>query len=556
MKTQTIKLVFAPLLLAIAICMAGCKKEQYTPGTTADVNMVGYFRNHLDSFSLFQQILDKTGNTDFLNAYGRYTCFAPTNSGVRIWLSSIGAASVDVADMDKMKDMVRFHLLNDTITTGAFTDGKLPVPTMYGQYLITGVAFGNDVSSYTVNRQANLLQSNIRVGNGIIHVIDHVLQLAELTLAKKLEADPNYSIFVQAMKETGYYDTLNKLDADTSKRFMTLFAESNKVLADSGITTFAQLKAKYSRTGNTTLATDSLHVYMAYHILGSLQFLGDIISQSAQVTKQPQEVVSVKLIDQNVVLNEDVFNGIFEKGVTLNRATSDNAASNGVWHTAGAHFMVKFRKPTAVYWDVCTFPEIMNQAAYYKKQSLSFAKPTQEARPIASIDWEVKLASASINYSYGTGSTLQQSSCNSDALEFNFGLPNRAGWMDLKTPAVIKGRYKVWVCYSAVNGIVANVYVNGTLMQRTVNFGEYKASGTDNERESIGWKRYTSSIVSTRPSARLVGIIDIATTGIQTVRFTGISGTGLCYLDMIHFIPVDDPQYLPRFDPNGLPVYL
>ena len=556
MKTFNIKIVVASLL-AIIISVAGCKKDNFTSGTTADVNIVGYLRNHSDSFSLFQQILDRTEYTPFLNAYGRYTCFAPTNSGVQSWLTSIGAANVNAVDINKLKDMARFHILNDTLTTSSFRDGKLPVPTMFGQYLITGVTVLGDVSSYTVNRQAKVVQSNIKTGNGILHVIDHVLQLADLTIAKQLEANPNYSIFVQAMKETGYYDTLNTINADTSKRFVTVIAESNQALADSGFTSYAQLKAKYSKTSSPKQVDDSLHIYMAYHILPSLQFLGDIITQSAQATVQPQEVISIKLINQDVVINEDVFNGILEKGITINRAKSDNAAANGVWHDAGAHFIAKFRKPTALYWDVCTFPEITNQAAYYKKQSLVFAKPSQEARPIASIDWEYKAASSSVTYNYGTGGTINQSDCNFDILQFAFGPTARSTWMDFKTPPIVKGRYKVWICYPAVNSCTVNVLVNGTLMQRQVNFGETKPAGTDAQLESIGWKRYNANTVSYRPAGRLVGIIDILTTGTQVVRFTGVTGStnAALYLDMIHFIPVNDPQYLPRFGTDGLPVY-
>ena len=547
MKMHMLKVVFASLFFTMILASTGCKKEQYSSGTTADVNIVGYLRKHLDSFSLFQQILDRTENTSFLNAYGSYTCFAPTNSGVKTWLAAIGAASVEAADINKLKDMVRFHLLNDTITTGSFQDGKLAVPTMYGQYLVTGVVFNNENSSYIVNRQAKILQSNIKVGNGIIHSIDQVLKVAELTIAQQLEANPKYSIFVQALKETGYYTMLNTVDADTAKRFMTVFAESNQVLMDSGFANYAQLKARYSKTGNPALVTDSLHIYMAYHILGSLQFLGDIIARSAQATLQPQEVVSVKLIKEDVVLNEDEFNGILEKGITINRSSSDNAASNGVWHNPGAHFMVKFRKPAALYWDVCTFPEIVNQPAFYKKQSLSFSKPSQEARPIASIDWEYKTASGSLSYSYGTGGTIYQSVANFDLLLFGFGTPNRSSWMDFTTPVIIKGRYKVWICYPAVNATTVNVYVN---------FGETKPGGTDSELESIGWKRYAANTTSTRPAGRLVGMIDIPTTGNQTVRFTALSGTNASlYLDMIHFIPMDEHQYIPRFDTNGLPVY-
>src|SRR5690606_29871196 len=143
---------------------------------------------------------------------------------------------------------------------------------MYGQYLITGVDFVNGVSSYTVNRQASIVQSNVRVGNGIIHIIDRMLTPAAKTIAQEIEANSDYSVFTQAMKETGYYDLLNKVDADTSKRWMTVIAESNQALSDSGYASYAALKAKYSQTGNPANPNDSLHMYMAYHIMNGLYF--------------------------------------------------------------------------------------------------------------------------------------------------------------------------------------------------------------------------------------------------------------------------------------------
>lgn len=153
-----------PLLYVIATCWlvlsvlnSGCKKLDFKSTTTEDVNIVGYLDKNLDSFSLFRKILDRTETSAFLNAYGSYTCFAPTNGGVNAWLAKKGAASVENADLELLKELVRFHLLTDTITTGAFTDGKLPVPTMQGQFLITGVSSEDGISGYSVNRQARLL---------------------------------------------------------------------------------------------------------------------------------------------------------------------------------------------------------------------------------------------------------------------------------------------------------------------------------------------------------------------------------------------------------------
>ena len=296
--------IFSALLAA---CFIGsCKKPDIRLNTTDDVNIASYLAKNSDSFSLWKEILDRTETSSFLDAYGSYTVFAPTNAGVTRWLSANSIPNVAGADINVLKEIVKFHILEDTITTPSFTDGKLQVATMHGQFLITGASNNGSSTSYTVNRQASITQSNIRTGNGFIHAINNVLAPAKLTIAKQLEADPNYSIFVHAMKETGYFDILNTVDPDPGKRWKTVLAESNQALADSGIATYAALKAKYSKTGNPATPEDSLNIYVAYHIVNSIQFLGDIITLPSHLTLQPQEVISTQLINNEVLVNEDI----------------------------------------------------------------------------------------------------------------------------------------------------------------------------------------------------------------------------------------------------------
>jgi len=551
-------------LILGSVYISGCKKVNIVTNTTEDVNIVGYLDKRPDSFSLFRQILERTGTASFLNAYGAYTCFAPTNSGVTAYLQKIGAASVEAADLNTLKDMVRLHLLEDTIYTNSFTDGKLPVITMYGQYLVTAVTNKGGVSSYIINRQALVEESNIRVGNGIIHVIDNVLLPAVKTTSQQLEEKPEYSIFVQAMKATGFFDKLNTVDPDTSKKWFTVFAESNQALADSGITSFDILKAKYSQTGNPMNANDSLHMYVAYHITQGLKFLGDIISVSTHETLLPQEVVSVKLIDQEVILNQDVFNGVLEIGVKLTRDKSDNASTNGVWHAAAAHFMVKYRKPTALYWDVSSFDEIMKLPAYYRRANYGFNRPTEADQPIKDHywGWGALAGTNTLTYMYSTSSSISNFSVNNDVNILPMGLPARPVWWEMRTPPIIKGKYKVWICYSwqkqsSSSNMLCQVEVNGQLMQRTMNFTEARPTGTDAELEAIGWKRYIEDPSNSRRQAsRLVGVIDFQTTQQQIIRITPLVGTqNTNNLDMIHFIPIDEDQILPRFKPDGTMVY-
>ena len=562
MKRNLFVLTGLFMFMAALIALESCRKTEIVESTTADVNIVGYLDKRLDSFSLFRQILDRTETSAFLNAYGAYTCFAPTNSGVRNYLAKLGVTTVEAADLNTLKDMVRLHLLEDTVYTGSFTDGKLPVITMYGQFLVTSVINKSGVSSYLVNRQASVSESNIRVGNGIIHVIDEVLLPATKTIAEQLAAKPEYSIFVQALQATGYYSRLNVVDPNLTTRWKTVIAESNQALADSGITSYAQLKTKYSQTGNPTLPNDSLNMYVAYHITEGLKFLGDIIGTATHETWLPQEVISIKLIDQDVVINQDEFNGVLEIGVKIDRSKSDIAATNGVWHDAKAHYMVKYRKPTALYWDVSSFTEIMKLPAYYKRANYSFTRATEADNPIKDSYWGWgPLASTNtLTYSYSAASSITNYAYNSDVNILPMGLPNRPVWWEMRTPPIVKGRYKVWITYrqqkqSSSSNMLCQVEVNGTLMQRTMNFTETRPAGTDAELEAIGWKRYTEN-TSNLWAARQVGVIDFTTTKQQIVRITPLVGTqNNNNLDMIHFIPVDENQILPRFRPDGTKIY-
>lgn len=566
---MTRKYIIYPFILTLLLASAlitACKKNQIEMLTTGDVNIVGYLEKYPDSFSLFKQILDRTETSAFLNAYGAYTCFAPTNSGVKAWLAKINAASVEAVDINVLKDMVQFHLLTDTITTAAFKDGKLPVPTMFGQYLVTGVNFDGGASSYMINRQAEITKSNIKVGNGMIHQLNNVLVPSSQTIAKQLEAKPEFSIFVQALKETGFYDKLNTVDTDTAKRWMTVIAESNNALADSGFASYAALKARYSTLGDPSSPNDSLHMYVAYHILSGVKFLGDIITSPSHQTFQPQEVITIQLINQDVIVNENEFNGILEKGIALKRPSSDNAATNGVWHDADAHYKLKYRPPTAVYWDVSTFEEVMKLPAVYKKASLTWTRQTEADKPFKDIDWGwgALAGTNGFTYSYSTTSSITRYAVNNDCNQLPLGLPNRPIWWEMITPPIVKGKYKIWICYSrskqsSGSNQLCQVSVNGEVMPRTFNFTDLRPKGSDSELEAIGWKQYTES----RPypsdsnyAGKLVGTYEFLTTQRQTLRITPLSGTqNNNFVDMIHFIPIDDNQVLPRFKTDGSKVY-
>jgi uncharacterized surface protein with fasciclin (FAS1) repeats len=562
MKKLIHTLVLAMAGIVMVCYYSSCKKVEIVQSTTTDVNIFEFLKENPDSFSLWTKIVEKSGYSGFLNAYGSYTMFAPTNTGVERYLAATSKTIESITE-NEAKDMVRFHLLEDTVTTAAFKDGKLPVLTMYGQFLVTGVSTYNGASVFNVNRQAVIVKGNIKTGNGFIHSLDNVLIPPKKSIAELVNDDPQYSIFKQALVATGYWDTLNIVNTtDPSRRWLTLLAETNQALGDSGYTSFNALKAKYSQTGNPMNANDSLHIYVAYHIIPDAKYIADIVSASSHMTLAPLEVLTSKLDHELVLINDIEFNGVHEEGIELDRAKSDFSATNGVLHTAKAHFAPKVRVPFPIYWDVADFPEIRKLPAYFRKQNYNFAYGT-----VKDIEWDK--TTNTLGYVFAGTANSSFPVAFGDYLDIPMGNTSRHQWLDFRTPLLVKGKYKLWICYRARKGsgtlgqpggsfMPVQVFFDGVSTSRTFAFTDQRPNLTDGEMEALGWKRYTVN-TSQFMTGKYVGTIDVPTTDRHMIRFLALppAGTGnpTNHLDMIHIIPVEMNQYLPRFDQLGNPVF-
>lgn len=552
-RISTIKpLIGIMISFMLLIGLWGCKKESLVYNTTSDVNITAYLEKYPEQFSEFREILDITGTATFLSAYGAYTLFAPTNDAINIYLQDKGKTSVDQLDTDELKDMVRFHLLSDTIRSNTFTDGKLPSLTMFGQYLITGARNIDGITKVVVNRQASIIQSDITVGNGIIHVIDHILVPAKLSLAELVESDLKYSIFTMALKETGFFDELNILSAnnpDPEKKFLTLLAESDSVLNVAGFNTYEALKTKYCNTGNPKNPLDSLHLFMAYHILYDAKYLADIASSQSQTTLAPLEILTTSLIGQTILINDVTFLGIHEPGSPLNRSASDNSATNGVLNSVNLHYGIKMRKPVRIDWDVCDFPEIKKLSAYYRKQSYTF--DFSAGQPIKDIYFP---GPSSLSYNYNASGSSSYG-IYQDFLQIPLGPTGRSPYIDMTTPLIVRGKYKVWIGWRGNGSSIVQVLFDGEALPAILNFKDYLPSGTEAELESQGWKHYLVNTTGNFPS-RLVGVVDVKTTERHTLRLQHIKNNGNSnWVDFIQFIPVSDDQLYPKFNSDGSMVF-
>lgn len=595
-KTMLYNWAGALSVFLLLLTIVGCKKEPIVSQVSTQVNITSYLDANPEQFSEFRKILEIADADGFLQAYGNYTLFLPTNDGVKKYLSDIGKSSVEQVSVDELKNLVRFHLLEDTISTAHFGDGKLNSLTMLGQYLITGVNITDGETSISVNRQANVEASNIRLGNGYVHVIDNVLRQARLTVAEMLKANPdNYSIFTEALEATGLYDTLNVLPANNTvenRKYLTLLAETNQTLIAEGISSIDDLKTRYDKTDVKDLKNpaNGVHAYVAYHILFGSKYFADIASAQAQQTLATPEILRTNFVNDQILINDEVFNNVYEPGVLLTRVNSDNSAVNGVLHSIApyspasgqattGHLPIKKREPFPVYWDVADFPEARANLAKFRTAGagrIDFNKVNKTApSPIKGWDWGGQQWGPV--YWNATGAWVHQ-----DYLNLPIGVKSRNDWMTFTTPLIVRGSYNVWVCYRRQNqskaqwpssiGTLTRVLVDGVALPRTFNFAEPAPLGSTAELAALGWKYYTSNGNAAKPYdlsrytatgdatgnpwvAENVGVVEIKTTDVHELRLEAVQGSqSTNNLDMVHFIPVKwESQILPRFMPDGTP---
>ena len=357
-----------------------------------------------------------------------------------------------------------------------------------------------------------------------------------------------------------------------------MFAETNKALQDSGITSYAALRARYSQKKPVITnpqdpylyaannPNDSVYLYVAYHITPDAKYIADLVTSPSQTTLAPLEVITTKLDGETVLVNDIVFNGVHEQGVVIDRAASDVTATNGVVHKATAHYAIKNRVPVRIDWDVADVPEIRKLTSVFRKSTPAPGTPGGFALPVNSIDdikWEPS-AGQTMAYAFTGLTSTTYYQWWGDFVIMPMGLTNsaRAKWYEFRTPLLVKGRYKVWICYKYFRQSSNNpafplrVLFDGEPFSRLFRFEEQMPSGlSDGEGEALGWKRYTAEApVTNRDNvARLVGTVDVKSTDRHIIRFEALTGGGQSgnYLDMIQFIPINDNQLSPRFARDG-----
>src|SRR6218665_504877 len=103
---KTICLLMAGIGLSVLL-FTGCKKTAIREATTTDVNIYDYLVSDPQGrFTELVKAVNKAEYQAFLNAYGTYTMFAPTNEAIAKYLTKVGKGSIEQLQPDEIKDLL------------------------------------------------------------------------------------------------------------------------------------------------------------------------------------------------------------------------------------------------------------------------------------------------------------------------------------------------------------------------------------------------------------------------------------------------------------------
>ena len=283
-----------------------------------------------------------------------------------------------------------------------------------------------------LNKYSKIIDRDVAAHNGIIHVIDKVLQPVTKSVYEILDEDPSYSIFKQGIDITGLKDTLNVITFDS------MFNQFE-------IHSIDDLVAKYTDDpDNVNDINNGFYRYMEYHCLAGTHYLSDLeLGTKVYPVLSYDNYISVTVND-DYKINQD---SVTKEYTTFNIDQSNIPGKNGTIHTVNGLLPVIQPKPTTIIWETTDHFDLKQIDEFGK----TYARFYDGQNSLNNIKWEGSF----LLYYYRDQNTGPFPFRNYDCL-FMSGW----WWCEVTTPKILKGKYQLFSEFW-LNRINLEVYVDG-----------------------------------------------------------------------------------------------
>ena len=569
----TIPILFILMAVGLSSCQKDMEGKIYQ---LSDQKMMDeILESKGDTLSSFLKIIDLSGLRGTIHAYGTYTLFAPTNEAIDKYLTENSLSLTSLTEADAA-EIVKYHLIADTIATSEFVDGRLPATNFNRRYITTKTISDAAGVYIEVNRQGTIIQRDLRAANGFVHIVNSVLSQSKKSIKDAINTLPDsYSLWKEVYNTSGVQEMIDQVQKTYPDIVFTCFIQDNEAFATAGISNVDELMAEL-RVKNPDIKDDALllYNYVAYHMVSGFTYVVDLMNKSALNTLVPGEVIVLKKDVNKVLLNEFLIGGVLEEGILVDRTSefTDLSCSNGVIHDINGNIQIIKRQAFRVYWDFTEQPELMAMKNFRKPGASIYIDNTD----CAGITWGKTFASDKLQYycqGYPTTITKDNNYVYGDYFYFRLS-SNTIKWIEFKTPVLVPGTYKVWFSYRGLGTVqqIRNIFkqdgqedqvlgVMSTYYNKTP--GSYGLTDYNNEffqKALLEGNRYqminSQGFWSNSNNCQAMGIIQVFTTGQHTLRMEPLLASQFTtWWDQILFIPVDEDQIWPKQDNVGKMIY-
>ncbi len=343
------------LWICLLACVISCEPDSGNSSfVDEDLTTIShYIEDHQVEYSSFWELLISTEMKGALTAYNPngngYTLFMPNNHAFEKYITENDQYTSFKALLDDRnfsRLLIRYHLVNRSFQTNDFPLGALSDTTYTGDFLTIGFSQNLDSTVYRVNNVAPVVESNIELINGYIHVIDEVLEPVAFSSYDWLLQNEDYSILAEALTITGLADTMGIMTYNQTgnlvKNLYTVLAEPDSIFHKAGIQNMDDLILRYNSPGHEYDDVENdFYQFVAYHLLESSYFLDEFsdVSNYNSYANSPVQISAGFEIKINPGV--DTLDIIVDKGDTtiINYVRLDMVESNILTKNGAIHIL-------------------------------------------------------------------------------------------------------------------------------------------------------------------------------------------------------------------------
>jgi uncharacterized surface protein with fasciclin (FAS1) repeats len=466
-----------------------------------DISIATYIEQNSDQISDFLALARQAGYAGILGVYGNYTAFVFTNQALAEYKKAKGITQFTDA---QAKRLIQYHLLKAAITSETMGNGGLKQVTFGDDYLEVMFQNANDL---IINRSSKIITRDIILTNGVVHIIDKVLEPVDYTVRDLIFNTADFSIFKAAWQESGFDAVYNAQINPT-----TFFLVSDAIYQSNGITSLAQLKAQPYINNDAA----ALKNYVGYHAISGFKFLNMI--ESGNFPTLGNELMSIK--SENVYkINKEVVGGI-ESYISLLTSQSNRQAKNGVVHRLGKMLIPKNPLAEYYFFDFWYQSEVMAMPGYLTIPKNSWIGGMEN---LTYERMKVQITGGELQYFISSYLPDNQNFVNIDQYNITAG-----SWtIEFSLPKIAAGKYRLRMAFKdGPTRAICQTYWDGEKLGDPVNMKDTYIVTNKDKVTATNYKRL------------FIADLDLKETKEHVIKFkTVVAGQG--NLDGIEFIPIN-----------------